>query len=742
MSRLSYLLSLALLSGAAQALQVDGISREEMWYAPTEDDWAKPCLIQWQRTWDDALAVAKESGKPILICVNMDGEIASEHYAGVRYRQPDIAALYSPYVTVMASVYRHTPRDHDDEGNRIPCPRFGGVTCGEHIAIEPVLFEKFFDGERVAPRHIMYELSGGEQYDVYYAFDTESVFATVKDGIANRAPVDPEMNRGDRSLFERVASRETLDRLEIEAAYRGGDKVVQRKLLEAAGSYKDVPQVDLLRLALFGADVELRKVAWDVLLMNPTPDSISLISDVLDLPLDTADRDALVATLVELSKISPEARTLAAVYQGLGGGSKKVDKGQWETALKYAANQARPRDAASRLEEGEVMVAAADPEALLVMAEGYLSLAAHPTADEDYSKLLFADARVVVKEAEDAGASGWRVAAVRALSSYYLGDREAAYALAEEAVGGLPADAEAWSAAAALGLFAEVRQRDIANAANSRQPWDPEWLADLNNAYDVLSKHPHGTDLHAANHYDFIAALKAKRDAEVVLQRGLARFPDSQALHARLRQQLLFRRGVDGLRSLEATYAEMLRAENATPNLPWFAGYASLVTAEFMRRRGSDEEAVYAYDRSIAHFEDSVVSNPKNELSAAHYVALCLGGQARVALEAGEELRAVELILASFQRSPDSASSLDGLNLSTVDTAKMTRARLIESKDEEQLARLNAALASLDPKHLELPAYEGRGPTPPQSGQRGQGGQRGQRGQRGRRGGAGRPGGN
>ena len=97
----------------------------------------------------------------------------------------------------------------------------------------------------------MYELSGGEQYDVYYAFDTESVFATVKDGIANRAPVDPEMNRGDRSLFERVASRETLDRLEIEAAYRGGDKVVRRKLLEAAGSYKDVPQVDLLRLALF-----------------------------------------------------------------------------------------------------------------------------------------------------------------------------------------------------------------------------------------------------------------------------------------------------------------------------------------------------------------------------------------------------------------------------------------------------------------------------------------------------------
>lgn len=44
---------------------------------------------------------------------------------------------------VIASVYRHTPRDHDERGQRIPCPRFGSVTCGEHIAIEPLLFDKF-----------------------------------------------------------------------------------------------------------------------------------------------------------------------------------------------------------------------------------------------------------------------------------------------------------------------------------------------------------------------------------------------------------------------------------------------------------------------------------------------------------------------------------------------------------------------------------------------------------------------
>jgi hypothetical protein len=86
-----------------------GLNRETMWPAPTEEDWKKPCLVKFQRTWDDALAVAKEENKPILICVNMDGEIASEHYAGIRYRQPETASLYDPYVCVNFG-HRHAAR--------------------------------------------------------------------------------------------------------------------------------------------------------------------------------------------------------------------------------------------------------------------------------------------------------------------------------------------------------------------------------------------------------------------------------------------------------------------------------------------------------------------------------------------------------------------------------------------------------------------------------------------------------
>ncbi|MBL8739145.1 MAG: hypothetical protein JNL12_22150, partial [Planctomycetes bacterium] len=124
-------------------------AREAMWYAPTAADWAKPHRIPWQRTWDDAVAMAQRTNRPILVAVNMDGEIASEHYAGVRYRDEAIAKDYEQYVCVIASVFRHNPRDHDEQGRRIPCPRFGSCTCGEHMAMEPIVFAKFLDGQRI-----------------------------------------------------------------------------------------------------------------------------------------------------------------------------------------------------------------------------------------------------------------------------------------------------------------------------------------------------------------------------------------------------------------------------------------------------------------------------------------------------------------------------------------------------------------------------------------------------------------
>ena len=42
-----------------------GVTRDQMWPAPTEADWKLPCLIHWQRNWDDAVAISRQTKQPI-----------------------------------------------------------------------------------------------------------------------------------------------------------------------------------------------------------------------------------------------------------------------------------------------------------------------------------------------------------------------------------------------------------------------------------------------------------------------------------------------------------------------------------------------------------------------------------------------------------------------------------------------------------------------------------------------------
>jgi hypothetical protein len=687
-------------------------ARERMWPAPTAEDWRKPCLITWQRTWADALAVARETGKPILVCVNMDGEIASEHYAGVRYRQPEIAKLYEPYVCVIASVYRHTPRDFDEQGRRIPCPRFGCVTCGEHIAIEPTLYEKFFDGRRIAPRHIMVELDGSESYDVYYAPDTASVFRSIEEGPAGRTtPVTTP--RGDRSILERVASRDIGDRVAVEQSYAQGDAELRRSLLEAAARHPDTAPVGLLRLAVFGLDQELARSARRALAQANSPDAVDLIGEALRVPMPADERDGLIGALGRLAETSPQARTLAVVHQGLASRSKALDVEQWSAALAKAGDEpeaerpelfaqldyqaeqaeARPQDAGARLD----------------FAEASLALAADPKTKPRYVRLFLEDAHRAALQAEQLGAKGWRVDATVALAAFRLGRRDEALERAAAAVATLPADSPSRLTADVLALFAEARQRAIARAVRDKQPWPPEWLTDVHAAYSVLARHPLGNDVHVVSHYDFLKALGGGTQPARILDAGLARFPDSALLHDRLRAQILEEKGVAGL---EAAYEARLAAPDASPNAAWFAGYTALVAAEFHRRAQDAEKALAAYERGIAHYERAARDNPAERASADHFIAMALAGRARIALEQKEYARALEDILASFTRRPDAAATLDGLNISPVDTAKMLLAKLREQQLEDAAKRLDAALAALDPALLELPAYEREGPAP------------------------------
>ncbi|MBL8842866.1 MAG: hypothetical protein JNL90_15215 [Planctomycetes bacterium] len=695
-----------------------GLSREQTWPAPTAEDWQRPCLIPFQRTWEDALAVAKEQGKAILICVNMDGEIASEHYAGIRYRQPEIAALYEPYVCVLASVYRHTPRDHDEAGQRICCPRFGSVTCGEHIAIEPFLFERYFEGVRVAPRHIMVELDGQETYDVYYAWDTDSVFSAIKKGIADRQAPPPTVVRGDRPILERVASRDVVDRTAVEKAFADGDAALKQALLEAAKKHAASEPLDLLRQGIFGLDANQNRLAREALAGLGSESAAVLMVDALRSPLEAQEREPLIAALERIGQTSPRAKTYANVQRGLGTRSAAVDAAAWKTRLEAAepAELVQQRyEAQAKFESSSQKLDAGveDPQALLDLAESCVALAASPDTKRQRARLYWRDAYDQARRAEQLAGESARAHAVLALAAYYLGQREEAHERVAKAFAGEPSAAETWQGMALLALFAEARRGAIESALRERKEWPPQWLADVNTAYALLARHPLGTAQQVAQHVDFLLKLRAAGPADQALEQGLQRFPDAWDLHASLRGRVLYDRGVDGL---EPEYARRLEAQ-ASGTLAWYAAYASLVTAEYRRREKDPVRAREAYERALALYARATQLEESLRDTADHYAAMALAGEARLALEANELPSAVDLLLASFARKETAAASEDGLNISPVMTAKTLRARLQETQQQDLLAKLQAALDALDPRLLELPEWD-RGGVPPGGAQR------------------------
>jgi len=690
-----------------------GTTEPQMWPAATEEGWKKPVLIPFQRSFDDALRVAKMTGKPIMVCVNMDGEIASEHWAGVRYRDPETAKLFEPYVCVAASVYRHTPRDHDADGRRVPCPRLGSMTCGEHIAAETELYDLYFDGSRISPRHLVLEPDGKETLDVYFSWDTQTVVTTLVKGAENRPPPRPIPR--DLAVADRTQSPDVTDREAIETEYLKSTVETRRALLTSVLERRVVDQIDLLRLAIFGLDRDLARIARQALARSETEAAVDLIAEALQVPLAADERELLLAAAERLAVKFPRAHTVSAVNSGLASASPRLDPRRF-AELEYAsrARANSPVDPATSLEGRASAYEASPSDAMprLALAESLLERAEDPATERKFARLLASDAGAAARAAVEAGASGWRPSAILAAVADWNGDGAEGrkQALAAVEAGMLTAGAGAGVATIhertllrVVALFASARQHAIRQAYRERKSWPPEWLSDVNAAYALVAKNAYATDEQLVSFHDFLRWLGGAQRARAILDEALERFPASPLAHDRLRTRLLFEGGPAGL---ETGYAARVARDPSNADLQWFAGYAALVAAEHRRREGDAVTALAVYDRGIAYFDEAARLRPETAGNADHFAALGLAGRARLALERGDLERAVEETVASLARSPNAGATPDGLNITPVDTAKMLRARLEEAGKAEPLAQLQAALDALDPKLLEKRAFE------------------------------------
>jgi tetratricopeptide (TPR) repeat protein len=257
-----------------------------------------------------------------------------------------------------------------------------------------------------------------------------------------------------------------------------------------------------------------------------------------------------------------------------------------------------------------------------------------------------------------------------------------------------------------LRLYVRQTRWRIIRSMRSQETWSAEQLSKAQAAFAVLEHHPLCPENEFGVQYDFLVYVGARFEASQVLARGLAAFPDSGGLHSRLRQQILERGGGGVLDGLEETYQTMLAQPDAAPNLTWFAGYATIVAAEYHRRANEIELAKGAYGRAIHLFERNMQTIPGNEFSAKHYMAIARAGLARMAMEADDLAHALELILQSLETAPLSASALDGLGFTGVMTATTLLARLEESGQVDPAAELKAAMDSLTAETRQPPAFE------------------------------------
>jgi hypothetical protein len=689
-----------------------------------------PRQVLWQRDLDDALALARASGRPLFVAVNMDGEAASDRIVVERYRDPDWVASTRPFVCVVASAFRHSAVDYDAQGRRVPCPRLGEVTCGEHSALEPLVHARFLAGERVAlfgervdrvsPRHALIAPDGTKSFDLFLLFDLRDLDRALAGEAAQwpgpclEAASAPYSHRG-RLAFEdgiaarpaREALRALLDRVHFELPADHGWTPALRRLLPRAHdvapharALADVAHASNTREAALAA------VRERVLGAGDAPGTPGSGRDAALLPLLASlvgDTDGDRTSLLSFAALSAAGEERARARDALAAMFGEATAADIERAVASAGGpfdplaffeRARtgtppPRAPGSAADEIPALESALDaldaadralaearddPERRAAFGRASLALARRRVADGQASpeiELLLEDAERWLAQASDASPLDARLLLERARIAYMRSRFDEQEELALRALAALRAP---WRAgdAAALDDPAVEALRWLGDAGarllGARSGGDP--------SIEALGILRAGRAL---------ALAAASRESDATDWVSLASFCGALG---RAREQIAF--AGEGVRrypaseELRAAFADALwragrldvlaeRSEALADGAPgsahgaWYAGYALVLRAEQLRREQRPLDAVAAYERAELRFRRALELEPSFRDSSEHYLALSALGRGHALIAAGRRLEASRAAVEAAAIRPAIFAVKDGLGREGVD---------------------------------------------------------------------------
>lgn len=632
--------------------------------------------IAWLGDLEVALKQSSAERRPLLIAVNMDGESAAERIVREQYRDPAFVALTDRFVCLVASAFRHTPRDFDDAGARVPCPRLGRVTCGEHMALEPLLFDRYLGGERIAPRHAVVLPDGSKVVDLFLQFDLGEIDRALETEAAKApAPTAAPPAASRVSSLQRMLAAamlpETFEQVAAAARELGVEAEVAAFARELLGQPRAGRGGIERRARLFELAARLDGAA-------PATRSLLLASLVVGAGAEPP-RSALEAAFG-----AGEAGRVAAALEQAGGplsvkeflGHAIDRRGRLqlaprrdqrseaevrdELAAALAALDAAPGDAAAEERVGRASLALArllldsggeGVEFLLADAENFLSRAQQRSPRDlalafDLARAAFVAGKAPLEEE--------RALAARALLPPLPGEIGAA--LDAVATSAEQREAVRWVGDAAARRVAERFGGDAVEELRAMRRGAESLL--------LAAAAATGDDKDWQSAASFLGAIGLPRHELAVLLEGLERNPAADALRADL-NLALWRAGRPELGVESADGLAERHPDDAA--CAWYAGYARMLDSDWRRREEAVDAAIAGYERAESAFERSLELNPDFAGSVRRYRALCAQSRGFAHLLAERRVEAAACLIEAVRRDPGVAAVRDGLDRETVD---------------------------------------------------------------------------
>jgi HEAT repeat protein len=211
--------------------------------------------VEWMGNWDEAFALARKTERPVMVCINSkDGEQANERAATATYRDPWFVPLSRRFVMIVVSTRKH--------GGIVGCPRFGKVTCDQHLECWNKLREhhgKEFllpgtTDEMISPQHAWFAPDGRLLYRKEYELSRDDLLKRMRSVLAELGKESGPDERARTSS----APMDDADRAQLERLRTGSAKTRWAALGSLLATEKVDVHAALLKLLESSRDVALR----------------------------------------------------------------------------------------------------------------------------------------------------------------------------------------------------------------------------------------------------------------------------------------------------------------------------------------------------------------------------------------------------------------------------------------------------------------------------------------------------